>query len=87
MPVLAENLGRLARDRRCAQAALRLSAHPRQTELGVHLRAGSQTVSRGPRLRQSLSGSLSFSLIRHRSTGFMIGCHACYRRLAVWPED
>ena len=44
----------------------------------MHLRAGSQTVFRGLRLRQL---SLSFSLIRDRSTRFMIGCHACNRRL------
>ena len=56
MRVLAENLGRLARDGRCAQAARRLSVHPTQTELGMHLRAGSQIVFRGRRLRQ-----LSFS--------------------------
>jgi hypothetical protein len=87
MRLLAENLSRLARDGRCTQAARRLSVHPTQTELGMHLRAGSQTVFRGRRLRQlSLSGSVSFSLIRDRSTGFMIGCHHCNRRLAVWPE-
>jgi hypothetical protein len=51
MRVPAENVGRLARDGRCAQAARRLSVHPTQAELGVHLRAGSQTVFRGPQLR------------------------------------
>jgi hypothetical protein len=88
MRVLAENLGRLARDGRCAQAALGLSVHPTQTELGMHHRAGSQTVFRARRLRQlSLGDSLSFSLIRDRSTGFMIDCHHSNRRLAVWSED
>jgi hypothetical protein len=60
---------------------------PNAARACLHLRAGSQTVFRGLRLRQlSLSGSLSLSLIRDRSTGSMIGCHACNRRLAVWPE-
>ena len=27
-----------------------------------------------------------FSLIRDHSAGFMIGCHACDRHLAVWSE-
>jgi hypothetical protein len=50
----------------------------------MHHRAGSQTVFRARRLRQlSLGDSLSFSLIRDRSAGFMFGCHACNRRLAV----
>jgi hypothetical protein len=39
-----------------------------------------------------LTASLSFSPIRDRSAGFMIGCHACNRRLAVrsehgWPAE
>jgi hypothetical protein len=42
---------------------------------------------RGLRLCElGLSASLSFSLTRGRSAGFMIGCHACDRRLAVQPE-
>jgi hypothetical protein len=46
----------------------------------------SDSLSR-PRLRQlNFSASLSFSLIRERSVGFMIGCRAYNRRLAVWSE-
>jgi hypothetical protein len=46
----------------------------------------SDSLSR-PRLRQlNFSASLSFSLIRERSVGFMIGCRAYDRRLAVWSE-
>ena len=47
-----------------------------------------QTAFEGIAYASRLGGpSLSFSLIRDRSAGFMIGCHACNRRLAVGPED
>jgi hypothetical protein len=46
-----------------------------------------QTIFRGPPSRQlSISASLSFSLIRGRSLGFTIGCHACNGHPAVWSE-
>jgi hypothetical protein len=48
---------------------------------------GVMTIFRGPPSRQlSLSASLSFSLIRGRSSGFTIGCDACNGRPAVWSE-
>jgi hypothetical protein len=33
-----------------------------------------------------LRASLSFSLIRDGSAGFMLDCHPCSRRLAGWSE-
>jgi hypothetical protein len=43
----------------------------------------SRTVLQACTCHLSRGASLSFSLIRDRSAGFMIGCHACNRRLAV----
>ena len=41
----------------------------------------------GGRAIRRRSSSLSFSLVRDRSAGFMIGCDACNRRFAVWSEN
>ena len=42
-------------------------------------------LGRDPR-EWALGASLSFSLIRGRSAAFVISCHACCRRRAVWSE-
>jgi hypothetical protein len=43
----------------------------------------SNHLSRASLASLGFSASLSSSLIRCGSAGFTIGCHACYRRLAV----
>jgi hypothetical protein len=43
----------------------------------------SPTVLQRLLMPPSRGANLSFSLIRNRSAGFMIGCHACNRRLVV----
>ena len=55
-------------------------------ERGVRLRALLVRLSKASVAPVGSERLSQFRLIRDGSAGFMLGCHACSRRLAAWSE-